>query len=304
MKIAIIIPVHNRKNETLACLKQLANIDRCEHVIDIIIVDDGSTDNTGEAIRQLYPEVIIVKGDGNLWWTGAINVGVKYALDHAYEYVLLLNDDLVYEKSFLCKLTAIAENRKQALVSSLKLFKMDNSNPTIITAGFRTKGYFKEITNTMQGEVYETDEMEDILEREILTGASLLIPCKVFTDIGIFDYDRFPHNWGDLEFTWRAHLKGYECLVSTKSHVYGEFNPNYHKTYIVNATRLDYLKNLFDDRKFSYGFKFLYHKAYMHRTFVMGTIIYIKGMVGLLRNVLIKTVFPTSLIKLYMGNDK
>jgi GT2 family glycosyltransferase len=71
--IYIIIPVHNRKQITIACLE---NLNACDDLqkYHVIVVDDGSTDGTAEAIRSQYPIVEILTGDGNLWWTGAIDV--------------------------------------------------------------------------------------------------------------------------------------------------------------------------------------------------------------------------------------
>ncbi|WP_051030555.1 glycosyltransferase family 2 protein [Halothece sp. PCC 7418] len=90
--VYIIIPVHNRKNITLKCLetlKQCGDLDRYY----TIVVDDGSTDGTSEAITNLYPEVTILTGDGNLWWTGAIRKGMEYAYERGAEYFIWLNDD-------------------------------------------------------------------------------------------------------------------------------------------------------------------------------------------------------------------
>jgi GT2 family glycosyltransferase len=70
-KIFIIIPVHNRKQITLNCLKSLSkNGDLGRY--HVVVVDDGSTDGTAEAIQALYPDIVVLHGDGNLWWTGAI----------------------------------------------------------------------------------------------------------------------------------------------------------------------------------------------------------------------------------------
>ena len=93
-KIAIIIPVFNRKNTTLNCLYQLQNITRKGFAIDIIVIDDGSTDGTSDALRQNYPDTILLKGGGNLWWSGGVNKGFEYALKEKYEFVYTINDDV------------------------------------------------------------------------------------------------------------------------------------------------------------------------------------------------------------------
>ena len=92
----IIIPVHNRKALTLACLENL-KINSNLQKYQVIVVDDGSSDRTSEEVVANYPEVIILKGDGNLWWTGAIKKGMEYAYEHGAEYLIWLNDDCLVE---------------------------------------------------------------------------------------------------------------------------------------------------------------------------------------------------------------
>jgi len=96
MKIAVIIPVFNRRETTLKCLGLLKNnvLIPNNSLINIIVVDDGSTDGTAAAIKLAFPDVKILNGDGNLWWTGAINMGVEFALSQDFDYLLTrLNDD-------------------------------------------------------------------------------------------------------------------------------------------------------------------------------------------------------------------
>jgi len=76
MKIWICIPVFNRKDLTLKCL---ASLQKQTYInFKIVICDHGSTDGTTEAIHEQYPNVIVINADSSLWWTGAINLCVKY----------------------------------------------------------------------------------------------------------------------------------------------------------------------------------------------------------------------------------
>lgn len=71
--IYIIIPVHNRKHFTRECLLSLRK--QTFQNFKVIVVNDGSSDGTGEMIEKEFSDVILLKGDGNLWWTGATNLG-------------------------------------------------------------------------------------------------------------------------------------------------------------------------------------------------------------------------------------
>src|SRR5688500_2404494 len=97
IRVAVVAPVHNRKAITLQCLKSLYRSNTNGIELDVVIVDDGSTDGTGDAIREQYPSVDVVEGDGNLWFTEGTNVGVRKALEREPKYVLLINDDQVFD---------------------------------------------------------------------------------------------------------------------------------------------------------------------------------------------------------------
>lgn len=67
--IAVLLTVHNRKEKTLRCLQNLFKQEiPADYLIDVYLTDDGCTDGTPEAIRAQYPQVHIIKGNGNLFW--------------------------------------------------------------------------------------------------------------------------------------------------------------------------------------------------------------------------------------------
>lgn len=291
MKIAIVIPVYNRREITINCLNQLTkkvSINR-PVVIETIVVDDGSTDGTAEAIRKHFPEITILTGDGDLWWTGAVNKGVKYALTKNYDGILLLNDDLIFEKNFLVEIINITRQYPDALVSSIKLLD-NNTKYQIIAAGFRVYGILKEIERLYADLPYLPESMGDIIECDILTGSSLFIPTKVFEKIGIFDSIRFPHHWGDFEFTRRASLANFKCLVAVKSKIYGEYNQNYATPFLLRSTKIEYIKSIFNNTTYYHGFLSLYRASFMLKNKAIGTILYLRCLLGLLKSVFLKIV--------------
>ena len=110
--IAVLLTVHNRKEKTLECLSYLYQQKIPEgYYFDVYLTNDGCTDGTPDAVKQHYPFVNIINGDGNLYW----NRGMYKAWETAsstqnYDYYFWLNDD-----------TTLKENALSILVSSSEL---------------------------------------------------------------------------------------------------------------------------------------------------------------------------------------
>src|SRR5690606_18943163 len=120
-RIAVVTPVHNRREITLQCLRSLSRIDSDGLDVSVYIVDDGSTDGTAEAIASEFPGVNIVPGDGNLWFTEGTNVGVREAMKTSPDFVLMMNDDQVFDPGFLQSMVRTAEAFPRSIVGALLL---------------------------------------------------------------------------------------------------------------------------------------------------------------------------------------
>ncbi|HIO96818.1 MAG TPA: glycosyltransferase family 2 protein, partial [Leucothrix sp.] len=97
--IYIVTPVFNRKDFTQSYLEALSK--QTSTNFKTIIVDDGSNDGTSEMVESLFPEVILLKEPGDLWWAEATNIGVRHALSLGADYVMTLNDDTLPEPDYI-----------------------------------------------------------------------------------------------------------------------------------------------------------------------------------------------------------
>lgn len=212
-RVAVVVPTHNRRGTTLGFVERsrawLGARD------ELIVVDDGSIDGTVNAIQDLSPATTVLHGDGSLWWAGATNLGVGYALDHGFDYVLTINDDAAPEDDFLDRLLETAGARPGAIVGALIVFL---SHPSTVWAGggrvcFWTGKLFQHhLRNHTVADARAGDRVKTV---EILPGCGVLVPTAVYRDIGLYDASRFPQYHADSEFTLRAHRRGYEILVDT-----------------------------------------------------------------------------------------
>jgi len=215
--IFIIIPVHNRKEFTKNCLLSLRA--QTYKNFKTVIIDDGSTDGTGEMLEKEFPEVHVIKGDGNLWWTAATNLGVKYALDNDADYILTLNNDTIATPDFLEKMIYWAEKTPNAL-----------SGAFAIDADTKKPVYGGEIINWKWAnskfllDILPKEKWHGLHEVTHFPGRGLLIPAEVFNKIGLYDEKHFPHYAADYDFTHRAIRAGYKvyCNYDAKLYTYPE----------------------------------------------------------------------------------
>ena len=213
----IIIPVHKRKEFTKNCLLSLRQ--QTYKDFKAVVTDDGSTDGTAEMLANEFPEVHVITGDGNLWWTASTNLGVQYALENKADYILTLNNDTIVTKDFLEKMIYWAEKTPNALLGALAL-DADTKQPV----------YGGEIINWKWA---NSKFLLDILPKEHwcglhevthFPGRGLLIPAEVFRKVGLYDGKNFPHYMADYDLTHRAIRTGFNvyCNFDAKLYAYPE----------------------------------------------------------------------------------
>jgi GT2 family glycosyltransferase len=215
--ICIVIPVYNRKRFTKDCLQSLRiQTMPADHVI---MVDDGSTDGTKEMLRDEFPEVIVIEGDGNLFWTAAINLGIRRALSLKADYILTLNNDTVAFPDFVEKMLWQAKNNPRALLGALDI-DITSKKPYYGGEIFNWRsGASKYLLQTLGKE-----DQKGIHEVSLFPARGLLIPRIVFETIGLFEEKRLPHYMADFDFTLLAIKKGFKvyCNYEAKLYTYPE----------------------------------------------------------------------------------
>ena len=108
--IAALITCHNRKEKTIACLERLFGQSLPpETVLQVHLVDDGSTDGTSHDVRATYPAVNIIPADGSLYWCDGMRLAWGHASKADPDSYFLINDDTVLYPGALASLLAIAE---------------------------------------------------------------------------------------------------------------------------------------------------------------------------------------------------
>lgn len=202
MKVFVLIPTRNRKDLLVKCLDSL--LKQTHKNIEIVVIDDGSTDGTRELLKE--KKVTLLKGDGNLWWTGAMRMGVEYVLpiSESKDFVLIQNDDTYMATDFVEKLVKQSELSKRMIlgtpVRDLESKKLKYNSHRIVHGSFRP---------------VVVDTKEEIIPTETLSGRGVLIPIEVFEKIRNFS-KLFPHYAADYDFFSRAKKQDFKLGVYSK----------------------------------------------------------------------------------------
>ena len=220
--IYIIIPVFNGIEHTKKCLNSLLLQDYKEY--KIILVDDGSSDGTFEAVSRNFPHVEIIRGNGNWWWTRSINEGILAALKLAKrdDFILTLNNDLTVKPDYLKSLLTALNSNAPCIVGSLSVWSNDKER--ISFAGVTWDSWFAKYSNNPEcfksyAKLLETKE---IIPTDLLPGRGTIFSVELINKIGLYDHLAFPQYTADEEFSLRAQKIGYKLLVSVKSVVFSD----------------------------------------------------------------------------------
>ncbi|AGF51751.1 slr2126 [Synechocystis sp. PCC 6803] len=200
--IYIIIPVHNRREVTLQCLTTLKlNEDLDQY--RIVVVDDDSTDGTREAVNAQFPQVIVLEGDGNLWWTGAVKMGMKYAYEQGGELFILLNDDCYPQMGTISKLLKKIDENPNSVIG-VQCLDPKSKEPS----------YGGILTNNNKLQVVKIfHTFNSMTDCDALNGNLLAIPRNIVDKVGFPDAKRFPHHFGDFVYTNRIKKEGYKLFL-------------------------------------------------------------------------------------------
>ena len=198
--IATLITCHNRKDKTLSCLNALL-ISQLPNgfTLDVFLVDDGSNDGTSQAISAEYPEVNIIQGNGNLFWTRGMHLAWTTAVkNNGYDYYVWLNDD-----------TYIFQNTLATMLSAAN----STENKHIIVAACCSE---KTGELTYSGFLPNGDKIipsDDLVQAHTFHGNFVLIPKFVYQQIGTID-PLFHHSIGDMDYGLRAAQKGIKTYIA------------------------------------------------------------------------------------------
>ena len=225
--ISIIIPTHNRRRKLVRLVKSILLSDYPKDKLEIIVVDDASTDGTYEYIRDKFPWIKVIRNPKERFLSLSRNIGIRCAKG---DYIFLIDDDGIVTPKTLRILVSYMESNPQ----------IGAANPIILVYKSRyiwTAGVKVDMWTTRVIPI----KCVKHLECDWLSGHAIIVRKEVFRRIGGFSA-LFPLEREDLDFSLRVKKAGFKLGICTNAIVYHDVSPrrfaNPHREYFRARSRV------------------------------------------------------------------
>lgn len=237
----IIVLNNGRRSDVLACLDSLIRNDY-ENTRIILVNIVSSNDETLESIHRQYPQVQIVPITENLGYAGNNNIGIKVALEQDAEWILILNDDTVLDRTCLSSLVEVGTGDPDIGIIGPMVYHFDEPN-VIQSAGGMLGKYWQTIHLGMN----ETDHGQFTSVRQVqwISGCAILVRRAVIEQVGMLDANYFLY-WEETEWCIRAGRAGWKIFHAPHAKLWHKgVNRNYQpKPYVTYYVTRNYLFTL------------------------------------------------------------
>ncbi len=235
--VYILLPVHNRRDITVRMAEALRGQTRQD--FQLVLVDDGSTDGTADAVRAVLPNAVVIRGDGNWWWAGCLHqacawLAAKGVPDEAV--ICFLNDDVDIAPDFLT--LAVAE--LAACPGTLLLARQMGASAVGETRG--AGGVYADLARLRF--MPETNPSAI----NCLPTRGLFLRWGDVARAGGFRPRLLAHYFSDYEFTLRAHRRGLRLRVAEKAQLFLQPDTGWSRADLFTRPRRKRFAMLFSKR--------------------------------------------------------
>lgn len=220
-KVAIILLNWNGKKDTLECLASLKSLSYPNY--QIIIVDNGSTDDSVSAIHSAHPHIPILETHANLGFAGGNNVGIEWALRHHAEWILLLNNDTTVDPSLLTALLTTANLPPHPKIIGAKILRYQEPTTIDHFGGFwnPSRAEFTSPDSGLPNHAYLKPRAADYV-----CGAAFFFHRSVPETIGLLE-TRYFLFWEETDYCTRAKQAGFHIWTTPQAIIWHKVSSSF-----------------------------------------------------------------------------
>ena len=227
--VFVIVLNWNRCADTLDCLESITQQDYPN--FQVVVVDNGSQDDSIVSIRKHYPQVSIIANRGNLGYTTGNCQGIKQGLEAGADYYLLLNNDTVSDRGLLGELVRASQSDERVGIAGPKILYYDDPN-RLWSAGCKID-YTETISRHRGYRKLDCGDYNLVEEVDAVSGCAMLLKRAVIEQVGSLDEAFSPIYYEDLDMCVRVRNHGFKVVFVPSARIWhkvslssgGEYNP-------------------------------------------------------------------------------
>lgn len=205
-KIGIVICNYNKKQYVLDCIQSV--LESRFQDFDLYVVDNGSQDGSGKAIRETYPEqVTLICNQENLGGSGGFNTGLRVVHEKGYPYLMCVDNDVLMDENAIGNLYQFLEEHPEAGMAGAKVYHMEA--PDYVQQFGQKIDFEYFCTEVNYYNAYEDGSMPEYLFTDSVAACALMVRRSIVDRIGIMPEENFLY-WDDTEWCYRCNQAGYK----------------------------------------------------------------------------------------------
>ncbi len=222
-KILIAIVNWNGKKDTLECLASLQKV--IYPNFTIVVIDNGSNDDSVSSIREKHPNIPIFETKENLGFAGGNNVAIEWGLKKGFDWILLLNNDTIVDPLFLDEFMNATKQRPRAMILGAKIYRYHDTQK-IDHLGGVWNPKIGEFESLAFGTIDDGISFEQMSQVDYVCGAALLMHRSVPETIGFLEKDFFLF-WEETDFCCRAKRAGIETWTAPRAKIWHKVSSSF-----------------------------------------------------------------------------
>ncbi len=260
-RVGIIVLNWNGKKDTAQCLDSLRKIESAD--VEIVVVDNGSSDDSVSYFRESFPECTMIETGYNLGYSGGNNVGISYGLKQGFDYFFILNNDTVVDPEVVKGFLSGFERDPKVGILGGKIYLM--ADPTRLDH-FGGTWNPKRLDFDYVGHRAQDQGWDVPLELDYVCGAAIMVKRAVFEKVGLFD-PRFFLFWEETDFCFHARRAGFSVMTCPEAKVWHKVSASFtggkpHAAYFFWRNRLLWIERNFKGIKRAYYLSKLIGKSF------------------------------------------
>lgn len=208
-RVTIVVLNWNNGPDTIACLASIEKLDYPAY--RVLIVDNGSSDDSEYQIRKAFPNVAFLQTGANLGYAEGNNVGIQHAILEDPDYIFVLNNDTLLASDLLGRLVQAAEQDPKVVMTGPTMYCTDPADKLFAVGSFVN---WKAGTIHHRGMFQPANLFSDLCDNnpvDFIVGCGVLVKSSFIREAGVLDPDYYL-NYEDVEWGVRANKRGYKVL--------------------------------------------------------------------------------------------